>query len=117
MSVAYGLERHGATIGRDLHHAVAIKGTPCALPFIASNAEIAAADDGRKLAGLASAFDFLGVARVEAKLTLRAISLDEGDGNDGRTSFVDELANEGGFVHGLKEGASRLELTIRKSPA
>lgn len=102
MSVAYGSERHGAAIGRDLHHAIAIKGAPCALPFVASNAEVTAADDGRKLAGLASAFDLLGVARVEAELALRAISLHEGDGDDGGASFVDELADEGGFVHGLK---------------
>lgn len=102
MSVAYGSERHGAAIGCDLHHAIAIKTAPCALPFVASNAEVAAADDGRKLAGLASTFDLLGVARVEAELALRAISLHEGDGDDGGASFVDELADEGGFVHGLK---------------
>lgn len=102
MSVAYGSERHGAAIGRDLHHAIAIKTAPCALPFVTSNAEVTAADDGRKLAGLASTFDLLGVARVEAELALRAISLDERNGNDGRASFVDELADEGGFVHGLK---------------
>lgn len=113
MSVAYGSERYGATIGRDLGYAVAIKGAPCALPFVASNAEVPAADDGRKLAGLASAFNLLGVARVEAELALRAISFHEGDGNDGGASFVDELADEGGFIHGEKGGrASRLELTI-----
>ena len=102
MSVAYGSERDGAAIGRDLHHAVAIKAAPGSLPFIASNAKVPAADDGRKLAGLASAFDLLGVAGVEAELALGAISLDERNGNDGGASFVDELADEGGFVHGLK---------------
>lgn len=103
MSVAYGSERYGAAIGRDLGYAVAIKRAPCALPFIASNAEVTAADDGRQLAGLASAFDLLSVTRVEAELALRAISLDEGDGDNGRASFVDELADEGGFIHGEKE--------------
>lgn len=102
MSVAYGSERHGAAIGCDLHHAIAIKGAPCALPFVTSNAEVPAADDRGKLAGPASALDFLSVARVEAELALGAISLDERNGNDGGASFVDELADEGGFVHGLK---------------
>lgn len=103
MSVAYGSERHGAAIGCDLGYAIAIKRAPCALPFIASNAEVPAADDRGKLAGLASTFNLLGIAGIEAELALRAISLDEGDGNDGGASFVDELADEGGFVHGKKE--------------
>ena len=102
MSVAYGSERHGAAIGRDLGYAVAIKRAPCALPFVTSNAEVTAADDRGELARLASAFDLLGVTRIEAELALRAISLDESDGDNGRASFVDELADEGGFVHGLK---------------
>lgn len=107
MSVAYGSERYGTAIGRDLHHTVAIKRAPCALPFVASNAEVTAADDRGELARLASALNLLGVARVEAELTLRAISLYEGDGDDGRASFVDELADEGGFVHGEKGGGPR----------
>lgn len=107
MSVAYGSERYGAAIGRDLHHAVAIKRAPCALPFVASNAEVTAADDRGELARLASAFDLLSVARVEAELALRAISLHEGDGDDGGASFVDELADEGCFVHGEKGGGPR----------
>lgn len=107
MSVAYGSEGDGAAIGRDLHHTVTVEAAPCALPFIASNAEVPATDDRGELAGLASAFDLLGVARVEAELALRAISLHKGDGDNGGASFVDELADEGGFIHGEKGGGPR----------
>jgi len=100
MSVAYGSEDDGAAIGSDLRHALAVKGAPCTLPFVTSNAEVAATDDGGELAGLASALDLLGVAGIEAELTEGTVLLDEADGNDAGASFVDELANEGGFVHG-----------------
>jgi len=100
MSVAYGSEDDGAAIGGDLRHAVAVKGTPCTLPFVTSNAEVAATDDGRELAGLTSAFDLLGVAGVEADLAEGTVLLNEADGDDAGASFVDELTDEGDFVHG-----------------
>ena len=74
------------------------------MPFVASNAEVTAADDGRELARLASAFDLLGVARVEAELAEGTVLLDEADGDDAGASFVDELTDEGGFVHGWWRG-------------
>lgn len=100
MSVAYGSENDGAAIGSDLRHALAVEGTPCALPFVASNAEVTTTDDGRELAGLASAFNLLRVAGIEAELAEGTVLLDEADGDDAGASFVNELADEGGFVHG-----------------
>jgi len=100
MSVAYGSEDDGAAIGGDLRHALAIEGTPCALPFVTSNSEVAATDDGRELAGLASAFDLLSVAGVKAELAEGTVLLDEAHGDDAGASFVNELADEGGLVHG-----------------
>jgi len=96
----HGSEDDGAAIGGDLRHALAVKGTPCALPFVTSNAEVTAADDGRKLARLASAFDLLSVAGVKAELAEGTVLLDEAHGDDAGASFVNELADEGGLVHG-----------------
>lgn len=100
----HGSENDGAAIGSDLCHALAVKGAPCTLPFVASNAEVTAADDGRELAGLASAFNLLGVAGVETELAEGTVLLNEADGDDAGASFVDELADEGGFVHGWWRG-------------
>lgn len=96
----HGSENDGAAIGSDLRHALAVEGAPCALPFVTSNAEVTATDDGRELAGLASAFDLLSVAGVETELAEGTVLLNEADGDDAGASFVDELADEGGFVHG-----------------
>ena len=100
ISAAYGSENNCSAVGRDLGHALAIKATPGTLAFAASNGEVTAADDRRLGAGLASAFNFLAVARVEAKRADRAVLLDELYANDGGASVEDELADEGGFVHG-----------------
>jgi len=93
-------ENDGAATGGDLRHALAVKGTPCTLPFVTSNAEVTTTDDGRELAGLTSAFDLLGVAGVEADLAEGTVLLNEADGDDAGASFVDELTDEGDFVHG-----------------
>ena len=100
ISVAYGSEHYGLAVGRDLGHALAIKTTPGALAFVAGNGEVATADDGKLGTGLASTFDFLAVARVEAKRADAAVLLDELYAHDGGASVEDELADEGGFVHG-----------------
>ena len=90
----------GLAVGRDLHDALAIKGAPSALPFVAGNGKVTAADDRRLGAGLASALDLLAVARVEAERADAAVLLDELYAHDGGASIEDELADEGGFVHG-----------------
>ncbi len=100
ISAAYGSEDYSLAIGRDLSHALAIKAAPSALTFVAGDGEIAAADDGGLGAGLASSFDLLTVARVEAKRADGAVLLDKAHANDGGASVEDELADEGGFVHG-----------------
>ena len=100
ISAAYGSEHYSLAVGRDFGHALAIKATPGALAFVASNGKVTAADDGGLGAGFASAFDFLAVARIEAERADRAILLDELYANDGGASIEDELADEGGFIHG-----------------
>jgi hypothetical protein len=100
ISAAYGSEDNGLAIGGDLGHALAIKAAPGALAFVTGNRKVTTADDRRLAAGLASAFNFLAIARVEAKRADGAVLLDELHAHDGRASVEDELADEGGFVHG-----------------
>jgi hypothetical protein len=49
---------------------------------------------------VASALDFLGVARVELERARRAVSLEELHADDAGASVTNELADDGGFVHG-----------------
>ncbi len=100
ISATYRLKANRLTIGRDLSHALAIKTAPGALAFVASDGEVAAADDRGLGAGLASAFDLLAVARVEAKRADGAVLLDKLHAHDGGASAINELADEGGFIHG-----------------
>ena len=100
ISAAYGSEDNGLAVGRDLHNALTIKTTPGALAFVAGDGKVTAADDRRLGTGLASAFDFLAVARVEAERADGTVLLDKFYAHDGRASIEDELADEGGFVHG-----------------
>ena len=102
ISAAYGSENNGLAVGRDLGHALAIKTTPGALAFVAGDGKVTAADDGRLGAGLTSAFDLLAIARVEAERADGTVLLDELYAHDGGAGVEDELANEGGFVHGWK---------------
>jgi len=100
ISAAYSSEDNGLAVGRDLGHALAIKGAPSALPLVAGDGEVAATDDRGLGAGLASALDFLAVARVEAERADGTVLLDKFHAHDARASVEDELADEGGFVHG-----------------
>lgn len=92
------------SIGFNAGHALAIKGAPGTLSFLASNGEITAADNAGGFQSVASPFNFLRVARVELQRTLLAIGFDEADADDAGTSFEDELLDEGGLVHGKKGG-------------
>ena len=69
----------------------------------ASNREITAADDCRISQFVASAFNFLRVARVKLKGTFFSIGLDEFNGDDAAASIADEAFDESGFVHGDEE--------------
>lgn len=109
---------HGLAIAGDLHHALAIKRAPGALTFLAGNGEVTTANNGRLLAGSASAFDFLRIARIELKLTESAISLDKLHADDVGTSVEDELLDDGGFVHGGRGSGTRVpdEIKITSPP-
>ena len=61
----------------DASHTLTVKGAPGALPFVAGNGEISATDDAGLLQRVASALDFLGVARVELQGTERAVDLND----------------------------------------
>lgn len=93
-----------AAIGRDLDHTLAIKRTPSTFAFLASNGEVAAADDGRILQSMTSAFNFLRVARIKLKLALFSIELDELNGNNAATSSEDKFFDFGSLVHGGNGG-------------
>ena len=70
------------------------------MAFVTSNGEVATADDAGLLQGMASAFDLAGVARVELDRAWSAVSLEKLHADDRRASVENELANDGGFVHG-----------------
>jgi len=91
-------------VGFDANHTIAIKRAPGAFAVFLGHAKIPAADDGGILCGMASAFDFAGVARVELKGAEGAVSFDEAHGDDAAASREDELADGFGFVHGEEEG-------------
>jgi hypothetical protein len=78
----------------DAYYALAVKGSPGALPILTSNGEVTAADDARRLESVASAFNFLGVTRVKLKLAKAAVSLAELYGNNGRASVKDEALDQ-----------------------
>ena len=73
----------------------------------ASNGEITAAYDCRISQFVASAFNFLRVARVKLQRTSFAIGLDEFNGDDAAASIADEAFDESGFVHGDEDVGSR----------
>lgn len=106
----------GDAIGFDAYHTLTIKGAPGALPFLAGDGEVSAADDGRIGGGLAGAFDFLGVAGIELKLTESAISLAEFHRDDGGASIKDEAADQFSLGLRLKNAAHEKRKVERLSP-
>ena len=101
----------------DAYYALAVEGSPGTLPFLASNGEVTAAHDARRLESVASAFDLLSVTRVELQLAKAAVSFAELYGNDGRTSIKDEALDQFslGNDHGgkkKKRGSRLVEGTI-----
>ena len=94
----------GDAVCFDAYHALTVKGAPGTLAFLASNGEVPAANDAGRLESVASALNFLGVTRVELKLTKAAIRLSELYGNNGRASIKDEALNDVGFGLRLENG-------------
>jgi len=92
-------KRKSLTVSFDADHTLAIKGAPGTFACSASNAEVTATDDAGLLHCSASAFDLAGIARVELEAANGAISFDELHADDAAASVVNELTNEGGFVH------------------
>jgi len=84
-------------LGSDAHHTLTVKGAPSALPILAGHCKVAAANNGSIGRGLASAFDFLAVARIELDLAEAAVSLDEFHADDAAASVAKEAAHDGGF--------------------
>ena len=95
-------------MGFDANHPVAIKRAPSAFAVFLCHAEVTAADDGWIFRGMASAFDFAGVARVELESTKGAVSLDEAHGDDRGAGAENERADGFGFVHGKRGGGEAL---------
>jgi hypothetical protein len=106
----HGSENEGTAFGFDTSHTLTIKRTPGAFAFVTGNGEVAAADDAGLLQGMASAFHFLRVTRVELQGTGRAVSLDELHADDAGASGEDKSFDLVGFVHGKKEGEALASL-------
>ena len=60
------------------------------MAFIAGNSKITTTDDAGLLESMTSAFDFLGVTRVELKLAHTAVKLDELHADNAAASIKDE---------------------------
>ena len=80
------------------------------MPILTSNGEIPAAHNAGRLERIASAFDFLGVTRIELKLAKAAVSLAELHRNDAATSLEDEALDNFGVGHEKKRGEARASL-------
>jgi hypothetical protein len=93
-SLPHCLTVNSGAVSFDAYHPLAVEGTPGALPILTSNGEITAAHNAGRFESVASAFDLLGVTRVELQLAKAAVSFAELYGNDGRTSIKDEALDQ-----------------------
>ena len=103
-SLPHCLTVNSGAVSFDAYDPLAVEGTPCTLTILASNGEVTAAHNVRRLESVASAFDFLGVTRVKLKLAKAAVSLAELHGNNGRASVKDKALDDFGFGLRLKNG-------------
>ena len=111
---------NGDAVCFDAYHALAVKGTPGALTFLASNGEVTTTNDRGVLGGSASAFHLPGVPRIELQGTNGPVQLLELYGNNAAASVLNETLDEGSFVgsdesaHGRKKkrGSRLVEGTI-----
>ena len=106
------LEENVLTIGLDADHALGVEGAPCSIALLCLP-EITAAHDVGLRSGRASPFDFLAIARIELDGTKAAVKLDKLHGNNRGASVGDEFFNEGGLVHGKKQGRASRPVTER----
>jgi len=95
---------NGGAVCFDAYHPLAVEGTPGTLALLASNGEITAAHDARRLESVASAFDLLGVAGVELQGADGPVELSELYRDDAAASVLNEPLDEGSLV-GSDEGA------------
>lgn len=95
---------NNGAVSLNLDHALAIKRTPCAFTFFASNGKVTAAHDIGLLQGVASALHFPRIKGVELQLTDRTIGLDEFHADDGAASVEDEALDDVGLGLGLEHG-------------
>ena len=103
-SLPHCLAVNGDAVCFDAYYALAVKGSPGTLTFLASNGEVTAADNARSFESVASAFDLLGVAGVELQGADGAVNLAELYRDDAAASVLNEPLDEGSLV-GSDEGA------------
>ena len=104
-SLPHCLTVNSGAVSFDAYDPLAVEGTPCTLTILASNGEVTAAHNVRRLESVASAFDFLGVAGVELQGADSAVSLAELHRNDGGASILNETLDEGSLVGSDKRAA------------
>ena len=106
------LNKNVLTIGLDANHTLGVEGAPCsiALPCLP---EVTAAHDIGLCSRGASSFDFLAVAGIELDGAHHAISFVELHADNAAASVFDELEDEGGLVHGEKQGRASLPMRER----
>ena len=109
IEVWHDSEENVLTIGLDADHPLSVERAPCSIACFCL-AEIPAADDGSLRRGRASSFDLLLVAGIELDGAKAAVKLDKSNADDAAASVGDELADEGGFVHGKKQGRASLPM-------
>ena len=111
-SLPHCLTVNSDAVSFDAYYALAVEGTPGALPIFTSNGEVTAAHNAGRFESMASAFYLLGVAGVELQLAKAAVSLAELYGNNGRASIKNEALDQFSLGNGhggkKKKRGSRL---------
>ena len=101
------LNKNVLAIGLNADHTLGVEGAPCSIALLCL-AEVTAANDIGLCSRRAGSLDFLAVAGVELNGAHHSISFVKLHADDAAASVGDELEDEGGLVHGKKQGrASR----------
>ena len=101
------LDENVLTIGLNADDTLSVEGAPCSIALLCLS-EITAADDIGFCSRRAGSFNFLAVAGIELDGAHHTISFVKLHADDTAASVFDELEDEGGLVHGEKQGrASR----------
>ena len=118
-SLPHCLTVNGGAVCFDAYHALAVEGTPGTLTLLASNGEITAADNARRLESVASAFHLPGVPRIELQGTNGTVQLLELYRDDAAASVLDKALNKSSLVvsdegaHGKKKKKRGSRLVAR----